>query len=202
MIVPKNHWETIYSKYQDNELSWYQHVPETSLSLIKEYAPDVSSRIVDVGGGNSSLAKCLVEKGYSDISVLDISGKVLERNKARTNKSSIKWIEADITEYTAFNGIDVWHDRAVFHFLTDRSAVDKYISILSHAVKEGGIFILGAFSESGPEQCSGLPIKQYSAENLIPLFQENFGLVETFDQTHTTPFDTKQDFIWAVFRCL
>jgi len=200
MINAKSKWENIYSGKQDDEFSWFQEDPEVSVMLIEKYShKNKKSSIIDVGGGNSLLVSVLVNKEYEDLSVLDISSEALERSRDRIKEAPVKWLLGNVLEYDLLNQFDVWHDRALFHFLTGRNEIEKYIDIAKDAIKKSGVLILGTFSESGPEKCSGLPIMQYSESKFKVLFKENFDLVECFEETHTTPFNTKQNFIWGAF---
>jgi SAM-dependent methyltransferase len=200
MIDVKSKWENIYTNKQDNEVSWFQENPEISILLIEKYSlKNKKSKIVDIGGGNSLLTSELVNKGYDDLCVLDISAKALERSRERIKGATVKWLVGDVLECEQLNQIDVWHDRALFHFLTERNEVAKYINIATKAINKSGVLILGTFSVTGLEKCSGLPIVQYSEGKFRELFKGNFNLVECFDETHTTPFNTKQNFIWGVF---
>lgn len=200
MINMKSKWENIYYGKQDDEFSWFQEDPEVSLMLIEKYSyKNKKSSIIDVGGGNSLLVSALVNKEFEDLSVLDISSKALERSHERIKEAPVKWLLGNVLEYDFRNQFDVWHDRALFHFLTRRNEIEKYINIATDAINKRGVLILGTFSKSGPEKCSGLPIVQYSESKFKVLFKKNFDLVECFEETHTTPFNTKQNFIWGVF---
>lgn len=195
----KAHWENIYSTKQLNEVSWYQAVPETSLRFVQEAHLPKDAKIIDVGGGDSLLIDHLLEEGFSQLSVLDISAKALERAKIRLGKKAdpVKWIEADVTAFHPEDKYDLWHDRAVFHFLTAPDDVNTYISLLESAIQPGGTLILGTFSMDGPTKCSGIPIKQYNETSMRSLLDhafENFHF-ELID--HPTPFDTIQQFIFC-----
>jgi len=197
----KTHWENIYSSKDDNEVSWFQENPETSLSLIEKYSNYAKDKsIIDVGGGNSLLVSSLHAKGFSNLSVLDISSKALERSRGRLTDVKINWITANILDYNFSNQVDIWHDRAVFHFLTSIENIQKYVEIASKTIQRNGYLILGTFAETGPEKCSGLTIAQYSKTKLELLFSEKFNLIECFEETHITPFNTSQDFIWVVYK--
>jgi len=197
----KLHWDKIYTNKSDREVSWFQEKPEISLKLIDKYTSnDKSILIADIGGGNSLLTFELVKKGLSNLYVLDISAKALERNRERVRNAQIKWIECDILKYNELNNISIWHDRAVLHFLTNQKDIKKYVQVASNAISTNGYLIIGAFSESGPDKCSGLPITQYSEKLLKKTFERDFDLIECFKETHTTPFKTNQDFIWGVLR--
>jgi len=195
----KQHWETIYESKADNEVSWFQKNPTTSIRLIETYCKDKNSRIADIGGGNSLLAAALDKKQFKNITVLDISAKGLERSRRRIPNAPIKWVESDILNCPLVD-IEIWHDRAVFHFLTDVKYIKRYVDITSNEIVKGGYLILGTFSETGPEKCSGLTITQYSKTKFQSLFGEHFKLIECFNETHHTPFNTQQNFIWVVLQ--
>ncbi len=195
----KKHWEKIYDKKSDTDVSWFQEKPDTSLRLIKKYAPNKKNiPISDIGGGNSVLALELINNGYSNICVLDISAKALDRNRKRIRNTQIKWIESDILKYNDLDDIIIWHDRAVLHFLINEKDIHKYVQIASKSIITNGYLILGTFSESGPDSCSGLPITKYSESTFKKFFGRDFDLIECFEEIHTTPFNTKQNFIWCV----
>nr|WP_294935234.1 class I SAM-dependent methyltransferase [uncultured Flavobacterium sp.] len=197
----KNHWENIYGTKSLKDVSWYQPVPETSLEFIQAKAQK-DDAIIDIGGGDSFLADHLLELGYTNISVLDISEKAIERAKARLgeNAKKVKWIVSDITHFVPTEKYNVWHDRAVFHFLTTPEDIEKYTENAALAMKDNGKMIIGTFSESGPNKCSGIEIKQYSANLLQETFKENFNSIECHFENHTTPFDTIQNFVFCSFE--
>ncbi|MGB3345295.1 MAG: class I SAM-dependent methyltransferase [Aequorivita sp.] len=196
----KNHWETVYKTKNPSQVSWTQKIPQTSLSFIKSLNLSKNAPIVDIGGGDGKLVDFLLDEGFTDISVLDISGKALKRAKQRLGKKSenITWIESDITEFKPERSYDLWHDRAAFHFLTDRKKIDKYLETVRKAVD--GYLIIGAFSENGPKKCSGLDIVQYSEETLPQLLKNGFKKLKCITVDHTTPFDTTQNFVFCSFK--
>lgn len=198
----KKHWETIYDTKAVNEVSWYQPLPKTSLDFIQNNALSKDDAIIDIGGGDSFLVDHLLDLGYTNIAVLDISENAIERAKKRLgNKAeSVKWIVSDITHFNPTEKYTVWHDRAVFHFLTDASDIEKYQQITASAIADNGKMLIGTFSESGPKKCSGIEIKQYSANLLEETFKTNFKAVECFFENHTTPFDTIQNFVFCSFE--
>jgi len=195
----KEHWDNIYSTKKINEVSWSQPIPETSLRLIKNTNSPFNSKIIDIGGGDSFLADCLLDEGYNDLSVLDISANAIERTKKRLHEkaSVVDFIVADITEFETNIQFDIWHDRAVFHFLTERNQIEKYIALVGKAIKPGGELIIGTFSENGPEKCSGIPISKYSIIELSELFSSDFNLEKAFNESHPTPFNTEQEFTFV-----
>ncbi len=198
----KNHWNKIYGKKEDNEVSWFQPTPETSISIIEKYSSSKSDKVIDIGGGNSNLTKMLCDKGYESFSVLDISHKALERCEEKLSKckASIEYLESNILEFSSILPFQVWHDRAVFHFLIEPDDINKYVEIVSDNIEKGGCFVLSTFSLTGPDKCSGLHVSRYSENLLENLFSENFTLIESFKETHITPTSSKQDFVWVVFK--
>lgn len=197
----KNHWETVYETKNPDEVSWTQDVPQISLDFINSFKLDKTAKIIDVGGGDSKLVDFLLDEGFEDITVLDISGKAIERAKARLGEKAqkVKWVESDITEFEPKETYDVWHDRAAFHFLTEPEQIQTYVDLTRKAVT--GYLVLGTFSEDGPKKCSGLDIKQYNEDSMEVLFQ-HFQKIECKTMDHTTPFGTKQHFIFCSFRKL
>lgn len=204
MANKKEHWEKVYLTRQDNEVGWFQENPTTSLNLVQKYAKDKKGPIIDIGAGNSFLIKKLFELGFEDLTVLDISRAAIERSKSRfaNLKNEISWIEKDVLSFTATGLFKVWHDRAVFHFLTRPKEISTYAEVAAANIEKDGYLILGTFSETGPVSCSGLPIVQYSAESFTKVFESNFRLIECFDDVHITPSGNAQNFIWVVFRRL
>ena len=198
----KNHWESIYQTKQLNEVSWYQPVPQTSLDLISKYVKSYDAKIIDIGGGDSFLVDHLLQLGYTNISVLDISEAAIERAKIRLgeNANKVSWIVCDISKFEPTEKYDFWHDRAAFHFLTDKEDINRYISSVNKAITTNGILTIGTFSESGPKKCSGIEITQYTEESLANLFPNEFEKIESFYVDHSTPFDTVQNFVFGVFR--
>lgn len=196
----KKHWETVYETKQPNEVSWTQENPKISLDFIRETQLDKTAKIIDIGGGDSKLVDYLLEEGYENISVLDISAKALERAKNRLGPKADKvtWIVSDVTEFRPETSYALWHDRAAFHFLTSPEQVKTYINTVRHAVS--GYLILGTFSEKGPSKCSGLDIKQYSETRLEGLFSGDFKKQQCLIADHKTPFDTLQNFLFCSFK--
>lgn len=199
-IENKQHWETVYTTKQPNEVSWTQEIPQTSLYLIRSFNVSKSASIIDVGGGNSKLVDFLLNEGYENITVLDISATALEKAKVRLGERAekVNWIVSDITEFKPTTTYDIWHDRAAFHFLTKDEQIGKYLSIVKNAVK--GFLVMGTFSESGPKKCSGLDIRQYSATSLEEIFKDDFTKLICKTEDHTTPFNTTQNFTFCSFK--
>ena len=196
----KKHWENIYQIKEIDGVSWYQKVPVESLQLIKKYSISNSDKIIDIGCGKSFLADNLLELNFTNITLVDISSNALKEVKDRLQNKSLNFIETDILNFNSNDKYDIWHDRAVFHFITDSEGIKKYISLCNEYINKEGILIIGTFAEDGPLKCSGLEIKRYSVENLKELFKENFEFIEGFKKLHSTPFDTQQSFTFCVFR--
>ena len=196
----KKHWENIYQKKEIDRVSWYQKVPIESLQLIKKYSISNSDKIIDIGCGKSFLADNLLELNFTEITLVDISSNALKEVKERLQNKSVNFIETDVLNFNSNDKYDIWHDRAVFHFITDREGIKKYISLCNKYINKGGILIIGTFAEDGPLKCSGLEIKRYSVDQISDLFKETFELVESFKMLHKTPFDTEQSFSFCVLR--
>lgn len=195
----KNHWETVYGTKLRNEVSWTQEKPKTSLDFFRETNFEKSAKIIDIGGGDSKLVDFLLEEGYENISVLDISAKGLERAKKRLGKNAekVNWIVSDITEFIPETTYDIWHDRATFHFLTSSEQIETYRKTIEKWVT--GFLIIGTFSEEGPKKCSGLEIKQYSETAIENEFSKDFKKIKCIIDVHITPFETIQNFIFCIF---
>ena len=204
MNKKKEHWEDVYKKKTDNQVSWYQVVPATSLRLINELQLPLDSSIIDIGGGNSNFTIELQKMGYKNLCVLDISGLALMRTKEKMGDAAnaVNWIESDVLDLNELNKYDVIHDRATFHFLTHEDDIKKYVDIVSGAIIKGGHLVISTFSLTGPEKCSNLHVSQYSSSTLSLLFKENFVLTSSFNEVHTSPYNTTQDFIFCVFTRL
>jgi len=196
----KKHWETVYETKQPNEVSWTQENPKTSLDFIRATNLSKTAKIIDIGGGDSKLVDFLLEAGYENLTVLDISEKALERAKKRLGKKAekINWIISDITEFQPETTYDIWHDRATFHFLTTAEQVEKYVQIVEKQVIS--FLIIGTFSEKGPKKCSGLDIKQYSENELENQFSNRFKKLKCITEDHVTPFETTQNFTFCTFE--
>lgn len=198
----KQHWEKIYTSKPLQEVSWYQPVPETSLSFFKKLHIPFDARIIDIGGGDSLLVDHLLDLGYKDITVLDISAAALERAKVRLGirATELKWIVADINEFEPEEQYDFWHDRATFHFLTSETEVRHYVETVCRCLAPDGVFVVGTFSENGPEKCSGYTVHRYSEDEMTGLLEAYFQKIFCIPATHQTPFDTYQEFIFCSFR--
>jgi len=198
----KQHWETIYETKKFEEVSWYQAVPEVSLTILSEFGVEKDWAIIDIGGGDSYFVDFLLNQNYTDISVLDISEKALHRvqNRLKSKAENVKWITSDITEFKPSKKYDFWHDRAVFHFLTEPNDVKKYAEIAADSISEKGIMVIGTFSKNGPLKCSGIEIKQYDEKEMSAVFETDFELVNFRKIIHITPMQSEQHFIFCVFR--
>jgi 2-polyprenyl-3-methyl-5-hydroxy-6-metoxy-1,4-benzoquinol methylase len=197
----KDHWERVHQKYSPTEVGWYQAYPEKSLKLIHNTGAGTESSIIDVGGGTSALSKHLLDQGYKKLAVLDISGNSIEKAKSQLGEKSseINWIEADVTKYSFMEQYDIWHDRAVFHFLTKAEDRKGYINSLNQALKLNGHLIIATFGLDAPPKCSGLSVVRYSPETLQSELGDNFILAEALVEDHLTPSGVTQDFIFCRF---
>jgi SAM-dependent methyltransferase len=192
--MKKEHSENVYDKKADLEVSWYEETPTTSLNLIQKHSSNLDILIIDVGGGNSNLTHNLLQLGFHNLTVLDISSKALSRTKAKIENSypSVNWMVTDITKFMNNTNYDIWHDRAVFHFLTTTEERNNYLKQAKKAIPTKGLLILSTFSKKGPLKCSGLDVNQYNKESLHDFFGNDFELIESFEEDHTTPFKTQQ----------
>lgn len=199
----KAHWEKVYrEKDPATDVSWFQAKPAISLKLIEAAGIAKDQPVIDIGGGASSLADCLLDAGYRDLTVLDISGAALEHAQSRlgTRARAVTWLEADVTTFEPPRRFQLWHDRAVFHFLTDLDARGKYLARLKRAVAPGGWAIFATFAIDGPTRCSGLPVARYDTGLLQSALGPEFKLIEQLGETHVTPWNSEQRFAWFAFR--
>jgi len=199
-IKQKIHWETVYKTKSPEQVSWTQEIPKTSLDFIKSFNLSKSAKIIDIGGGDSRLVDFLLEEGFEDITVLDISAKALDRAKDRLGDKAkkIHWVVSDIIQYEPTSTYDVWHDRATFHFLTSAEQVSKYLEIARNSVE--GYMTIGTFFESGPDKCSGLHVMQYNEETLSSELKNGFKKIRCITEDHRTPFQTTQNFLFCSFE--
>ena len=197
----KKHWNRVYEKNLPNEVGWYQDYPKMSLKLIAITEIGADGSIIDIGGGTSKLPGILLDQGYKRLTVLDISGKSIEKAKIQLaeNSNRITWIEADVTKFNFKEKFDVWHDRAVFHFLTEVEGRKGYINSLNQALRLNGHLVIGTFGLDAPPKCSGLPVVRYEPETLHHELGNNFDLAETFFENHVTPSGVRQKFIFCRF---
>ncbi len=198
----KAHWENVFATKTETEVSWFQSYPKTSVEFLELFNLPHDANIIDVGGGDSHFVDALLEKGYTNIYVLDISANAIERAKSRLGEKAekVKWIVSDITEFQPNIKFDFWHDRAAFHFLTDDERINKYVSIAENAINKNGYLILGTFSENGPTKCSGLEIKQYNEVSMSTRFEVGFNRIKCVTEDHLTPFNTIQNFVFCSFQ--
>lgn len=198
----KNHWENIYTSKTEIEVSWFQQYPKTSMEFLELFNLPLTANIIDIGGGDSHLVDALLERGYKNIWILDISAAALEKAKKRLEEraSFVHWIVKDVTEFKPPVQYDFWHDRAAFHFLTNKEAINKYVAIAEAGISNKGFLVLGTFSESGPEKCSGLQIKQYSEASMSKRFEGEFNRIKCITEDHITPFNTVQNFLFCSFQ--
>lgn len=198
----KTHWEEVYGSKSPEGTSWYQKRPDISLDLIETYGPGPKATVIDIGGGTSTLADHLLEAGYADVSVLDIAeaGLAHLKNRLGARADRIDWIVADVTEWKPERKYDLWHDRAVLHFLTQAKDQAAYAATLRAALRPGGMAIIAGFAPGGPEKCSGLPIVQHDHASLGALFGKRFELLETREELHHTPWNAEQAFRYHVYR--
>lgn len=199
----KNYWDKVYAAKAATSVSWYQEHAECSLSLLHKTGITRSAAIIDVGGGASTLVDDLLAEGYSDVTVLDLSAAALSAARLRlgTLAAKVKWLDADVTKADLpRHRYDVWHDRAVFHFLTEPELRQAYVEQVFRSVKPGGHVIVATFAEDGPIQCSGLPVMRYSASDLHAQFGEAFTLVKHVEEAHHTPSGDVQQFVYCYCR--
>ena len=197
----EHHWQKIYQTKDPVEVSWFEEVPHTSLEVIERYAHRNSS-IIDVGAGASSLVDHLIASGFIDVTVLDVSDAALANTRNRLESSVIQptFVTADVTNWEPSRTYDLWHDRAVFHFMTDESMRHQYTVAMTAAVRPGGVAVVATFADDGPEQCSGLTVERHSEKTLAAEFEEGFSLIESWRSSHITPWGSEQRFVWVVFR--
>ena len=200
---PKDHWEKVYTSKATDAVSWFQPHADFSLGLIRETGVGCDAGIIDVGGGASTLVDDLVANGYTDLTVLDLSAAALQEARKRlgAQENRVHWIEADITSVELpANRYDIWHDRAVFHFLTAPEQRAAYVRTVFNSVKPGGHVIVATFAEDGPVQCSGLPVMRYRPDELHDEFGEAFTLLKHQKEAHHTPSGTVQQFVYCYCR--
>lgn len=197
----RTHWQNVYLNKAPSEVSWYQVEPTLSLQLIDRCDLQPTDPIIDVGGGASVLVDRLLDRGYSRVSVLDVAGQALAASRGRLGVKAerARWVECDITAYSPQTQFSLWHDRAVFHFLTDPSDRKDYVSALTNGLTLGGYLILASFAIGGPEKCSGLPIVQYDGDKLRRELGPEFELLEQRNESHATPSGRTQAFTYLRF---
>ncbi|MDP2829734.1 MAG: class I SAM-dependent methyltransferase [Sulfuricellaceae bacterium] len=199
----KHHWEQVYSTKAPDSVGWFQEHAELSLLMIKNTGLGKEAAIIDVGGGASTLVDDLVAEGYTDLSILDLSSVAISVVKQRlgSHADAVEWMVGDITRAELpVHRFDIWHDRAVFHFLTDPSDRQAYVERVTRAVRPGGHVIIATFCEDGPEKCSGLPVIRYRPESMHAELGDAFLLVDHKREVHQTPFGTSQQFVYCHCR--
>jgi len=200
----KKHWENIYETKELKDLSWFQPTPETSLDFFKQFNMPTTAKVIDIGGGDSFLVDQLLNLGYQDLSILDISAAAIDRAKQRLGDRAkgVKWIVADAATFKPTEKYDFWHDRAAFHFLTDEQEISNYLETAQQNINPKGVLVIGTFSEQGPKKCSGIEIKQYSETTMTDRLKNFFEKIKCITVEHKTPFDTVQNFVFCSFRKL
>lgn len=198
----KAHWENIFSTKAENEVGWFQPYPKTSVAFLDLFDLPLTATIIDVGAGDSHFVDILLDRGYRNIWVLDISAHAIERMQKRlgARAKNIHWVVSDIVDFQPGQTFDFWHDRAAFHFLTTEENIDRYVALAASAIRKNGYLILGTFSDQGPKTCSGLAIRQYSEASMSDRFEPGFERIKCVREDHTTPFDTVQQFLFCSFR--
>lgn len=204
MTSMEQHWNTIYRTKDTTQVSWYQDYPKTSLELITATAVAKNRPLLDVGGGDSRLVDALLAAGYTDITIVDIASLALEKVQRRLGAQAeqIRWIVTDVLHLPDDLQVDVWHDRAAFHFLSTQDNIARYAGNAAQHINPHGYLLLGTFAIRGPQKCSGLPVSRYSEETIKQVFQPDFQHIRSFEEEHTTPFHTTQLFLWSIFKKL
>lgn len=200
--MDSSHWDKVYTVKNEDQVSWFQRTPSKSLELIRALNLSINSPIIDIGGGESRLTEYLHGEGFSDLSVLDISSVCLKKLEEKLGSENQKpeFICSDVTTFRPSRKYRLWHDRATFHFLTSIEGVQAYLEVANEALCNDGFLIVSTFAPSGPNKCSGLPICKYSQEDLKKTFGQYFLNVNCTEESHTSPWGTKQNFVYCVFR--
>jgi trans-aconitate methyltransferase len=200
----REHWDHAYALKGPEGVSWHQPRPELSLALISEAGVDRNAGVIDVGGGASTLVDHLLEAGYRNLAVLDVSPKALAESRSRLGQraAEIQWIEQDVTTFSPARRFAVWHDRAVFHFLTARRDRQRYVESLRQTLAPGGVAIIATFALDGPTKCSGLEVARYDEASLQAELGDGFALRAVRREAHRTPWGAEQQFIYVVLRWL
>ena len=195
------HWQNVYTSKDERAVSWFQDRPAISLEFIAAAKVQPDAAIIDIGGGASRLVDALLDDGYSNLTVLDLSEAALSasRNRIGPRAESVKWVAADVTTWQPSEQYDLWHDRAAFHFLTEEDDRQAYVSRLTTALRNGGQVIIGTFSLDGPERCSGMPVTRYDAASLTAVLGPRFRLLASRMEEHRTPWDASQGFQFSRF---
>ncbi len=197
-----DHWREVYEAKRPEEVSWYPPVPGPSLDALERLGIGSKATLVDVGGGAAGLVDALLDRGWKDLTVVDVAAPALEASRGRlgSRANEVEWQVADIRRWRPARTFDIWHDRAVFHFLTGAADREAYVQTLPLATHSGSHVIIATFALDGPEQCSGLPVRRYNAEMMAAELGGGFSPIAAWRQVHTTPWGATQNFQWAVFR--
>jgi len=198
----KKHWENIYQNKELKDVSWFEPTPETSLDFFKQFNVPTTAKVIDIGGGDSYLVDHLLDLGYQDVTVLDISESAINRAKERLGEraNKVKWIISDAAAFKPTEKYDFWHDRAAFHFLTDEDEISNYLETAQQNINSDGVLVIGTFSEQGPKKCSGIEIKQYSETTMTERLKMFFEKIKCITIDHKTPFNTIQNFVFCSFK--
>ncbi len=198
----KAHWEQVFTRKKPEEVSWYQPVPDTSLQFFSRLALPLDAAVIDVGAGDSFLVDHLLNLGYTDITVLDISEAAIARAKARLGNRAgkVHWVVSDVLSFSSHRRYDCWHDRAVFHFLTNPAEQEQYLAVAQAHLNDTGKLIMGTFAAGGPDRCSGLPVQQYTEQSLAATLKKWFNKLVCISTEHLTPFQTLQQFVFCSFQ--
>jgi 2-polyprenyl-3-methyl-5-hydroxy-6-metoxy-1,4-benzoquinol methylase len=201
-VSTAEHWDEVYASRAVDEVSWFQRDPAPSIRLVEHAAPDRTAAIADVGCGTSSLVDRLLDDGYADVTLVDVSVRALEtvRTRLGARASKVAFVRSDVLEWAPSRIFDVWHDRAVFHFLSDESERERYVERAAAAIRPGGALILATFAADGPAQCSGLPVRRHAPDDLARTFGPAFVLEAAEREEHVTPAGVVQPFSWVVLR--
>lgn len=200
----QQHWEEVYRTKSADSVSWHQPTPEPSLHALDKLSVPTTASLIDVGGGASALVDHLLGRNFADLTVLDVADSALDTARRRLGASATKvhWEVADITDWSPPRRYDVWHDRAVFHFLTGDAQRRAYVDALREALAPGGALVIATFALDGPEKCSGLPVRRYDRTLLAQELGDDFTPIEDWRETHATPWGSTQAFTWCTFRKL
>lgn len=196
------HWNDVYSGPGGDSVSWFQEIPERSLAILDESGVDPFKSVVDIGAGASRLVDELLQRGFRDLTVVDISSTALELTRARVGPGGhgVRWVVCDVLNWAPDRTFDVWHDRAVFHFLTAREQIQRYLEVVNGVVDPGGMVVIGTFAHDGPTHCSGLPVSRYRAEELTEVFGSRYERMAAWREEHRTPGGALQPFTWVAMR--
>lgn len=198
----EDHWQDVYSRTDEQSVSWFQPLPTRSLAILEQLRVGASQSVVDVGAGASHLVDELLAREFSDLTILDVSAAALDKARARVgaNAAGVQWVVHDVLTWTPHRHFDVWHDRAVFHFLTEPGEVKLYLDVVGGAVGVGGLVVIGTFADDGPTHCSGLPVSRYRPEELSAVFGPAYEQLGSWREEHRTPADDVQPFTWVALR--